>query len=67
MDIQELIRDLHVKNNSKIVMYVGDGLGGLPQEPGGLTELETAKTPNLDALAARGVCGSSIRGDRHRL
>jgi 2,3-bisphosphoglycerate-independent phosphoglycerate mutase len=60
MDIQELLRDLHVKNNSKIVMYVGDGLGGLPQEPGGLTELETAKTPNLDALAARGACGSSI-------
>jgi 2,3-bisphosphoglycerate-independent phosphoglycerate mutase len=60
MDIQELLRDLHGKNNSKIVMYVGDGLGGLPQEPGGLTELETAKTPNLDALAARGVCGSSI-------
>jgi 2,3-bisphosphoglycerate-independent phosphoglycerate mutase len=60
MDILELIRELHVKNNTKIVMYVGDGLGGLPQEPGGLTELETAKTPNLDALAARGVCGSSI-------
>jgi 2,3-bisphosphoglycerate-independent phosphoglycerate mutase len=60
MDIHELTRELHVKNNSKIVMYVGDGLGGLPQEPGGLTELETAKTPNLDALAARGVCGSSI-------
>jgi 2,3-bisphosphoglycerate-independent phosphoglycerate mutase len=60
MDIHTLTRELHVKNNSKIVMYVGDGLGGLPQEPGGLTELETAKTPNLDALAARGVCGSSI-------
>jgi 2,3-bisphosphoglycerate-independent phosphoglycerate mutase len=60
MDIHQLTRELHVKNNSKIVMYVGDGLGGLPQEPGGLTELETANTPNLDALAVRGVCGSSI-------
>jgi 2,3-bisphosphoglycerate-independent phosphoglycerate mutase len=60
MDIHELTRELKIKNNSKIVMYVGDGLGGLPQEPGGLTELETAKTPNLDALAADGVCGSSI-------
>jgi 2,3-bisphosphoglycerate-independent phosphoglycerate mutase len=60
MDIHQLTRELHVKNNSKIVMYVGDGLGGLPQEPGGRTELETAMTPNLDALAARGVCGSSI-------
>ncbi len=41
-------------------MYVADGLGGLPQQPGGLTELETANTPNLDALAKAGVLGSSI-------
>lgn len=60
MDIQDLLRELHVKNNTKIVFYVADGLGGLPQEPGGLTELETAETPNLDALAAEGICGSSI-------
>ncbi len=60
MDLLNLIRDLHVKNNSKIVMFVADGLGGLPQEPGGRTELETANTPNLDALVARGVCGGSI-------
>ena len=60
MDIQDLTRQLHVKNNTKIVMYVGDGLGGLPQEPGGKTELETANTPNLDALAKLGVCGGSI-------
>jgi 2,3-bisphosphoglycerate-independent phosphoglycerate mutase len=60
MDLHRLTRDLHVKNNTKIVMYVADGLGGLPQEPGGLTELESANTPNLDALAKRGVCGSSI-------
>lgn len=60
MDIQDLLRSLHVKNNSKIVLYVGDGLGGLPQQPGGLTELETAQTPNLDALAKIGICGGSI-------
>ncbi len=60
MDMHELTRGLHVKNDSKIVMFVADGLGGLPMEPGGLTELETAKTPNLDALAARGVQGGSI-------
>jgi 2,3-bisphosphoglycerate-independent phosphoglycerate mutase len=41
-------------------MLVADGLGGLPLEPGGLTELETARTPNLDALARRGVQGGSI-------
>lgn len=60
MDMHELTRSLHVKNDSKIVMLVADGLGGLPQKPGGLTELETAQTPNLDALAARGVQGLSI-------
>ena len=60
MDMHQLTRELHVKNDSKIVMLVADGLGGLPLEPGGQTELETANTPNLDALAKRGVCGSSI-------
>jgi 2,3-bisphosphoglycerate-independent phosphoglycerate mutase len=60
MDVHQLTRQLHVKNKTKIVMYVADGLGGLPQEPGGLTELETANTPNLDALAKVGVCGGSI-------
>ncbi|MCI0333888.1 MAG: 2,3-bisphosphoglycerate-independent phosphoglycerate mutase [Planctomycetes bacterium] len=60
MDLHRLTRELHVKNDTKIVMYVADGLGGLPQHPGGLTELETARTPNLDALAQRGICGSSV-------
>jgi 2,3-bisphosphoglycerate-independent phosphoglycerate mutase len=58
MDIQDLVRGLVVKNNSKIVMFVADGLGGLPIEPGGPTELEAARTPHLDALARRGVLGS---------
>jgi len=60
MDLHQLTRELHSKNDTKIVMYVADGLGGLPQQPGGLTELETAKTPNLDALAKAGVLGGSI-------
>ena len=58
--MHDLTRQLQVKNDSKIVMLVADGLGGLPQEPGGPTELEAASTPNLDALAKAGVCGSSI-------
>lgn len=60
MDIHSLTRDLFVKNQSKIVMLVADGLGGLPMHPGGKTELETAKTPNLDYLARLGVQGLSI-------
>ena len=58
MDIQSLVRELKTQNSSKIVLLVADGLGGLPIEPGGPTELEAAKTPNLDALARRGVQGS---------
>ncbi|MGD9723699.1 MAG: 2,3-bisphosphoglycerate-independent phosphoglycerate mutase [Pirellulales bacterium] len=60
MDMHELTRELFERNGSKIVMLVADGLGGLPLEPGGKTELETARTPNLDELARRGVSGGSI-------
>jgi 2,3-bisphosphoglycerate-independent phosphoglycerate mutase len=56
----DLVRDLRKDNGSKIVLLVSDGLGGLPLEPGGKTELETAKTPHLDALARRGTLGLSI-------
>src|SRR6266498_4184151 len=60
MNIHELIRELREPSDSKIVLLVADGLGGLPLEPGGKTELESARTPNLDALAREGVCGLSI-------
>lgn len=60
MDIHRLTQSLYTKNDSKIVMLVADGLGGLPQQAGGKTELETAQTPNLDQLAQRGVQGGSI-------
>ena len=60
MNQLDLVRELAEKAASKIVMLVADGLGGLPLEPGGKTELETAATPNLDRLAARGTSGSSI-------
>ena len=41
----------------KVLLYVLDGLGGLPREPGGPTELEAARTPHLDELARAGTCG----------
>ena len=56
MDLKT-INELVMPGSGKIVMLVMDGLGGLPMGPGGLTELETARTPNLDALAAKSVCG----------
>jgi 2,3-bisphosphoglycerate-independent phosphoglycerate mutase len=57
MDSLELIRGLARPSLSKIVLLVIDGLGGLPHPRTGKTELETAQTPNLDKLAAAGVCG----------
>lgn len=56
----DLMKELHIAGQAKIVMLVLDGLGGLPMEPGGPTELEAAHTPNLDALAAESICGLSV-------
>ncbi len=60
MNIHNLIRELREPNTTKIVLLVADGLGGLPLEAGGKTELESARTPNLDACAREGACGLSI-------
>ena len=59
MDL-DLMRELSVKTDSKIVLLVIDGIGGLPVEGSdGKTELEAADTPNLDSLAARSDLGLS--------
>jgi 2,3-bisphosphoglycerate-independent phosphoglycerate mutase len=55
-----LMRRLHVSASTKIVHLVIDGLGGLPRTEGGQTELETARTPQLDTLAGRSQLGLSI-------
>ncbi len=60
MNIHDLIRELREDSGSKIVLLVADGLGGLPLEPGGKTELETARRPHLDRLAQEGTTGLSI-------
>jgi 2,3-bisphosphoglycerate-independent phosphoglycerate mutase len=60
MNLHDLMRELHEPNDSKIVLLVADGLGGLAMTPGGKTELETARTPNLNSLLREGVCGLSI-------
>ena len=43
-----------------ITLVVLDGVGGLPHPTTGLTELETATTPNLDALAAESSLGMHV-------
>jgi 2,3-bisphosphoglycerate-independent phosphoglycerate mutase len=61
MKLHDLLKELRepTNNGTKIVLLVADGLGGLPLQPGGLTEMETARRPNLDALARDGVLGLS--------
>ncbi len=41
-------------------MIIMDGLGGLPLEPGGKTELESAKIPYMNALAFQSALGLSL-------
>ena len=55
-----LIEELSMKTPSKILLFIMDGLGGLPRPETGLTELATATKPNLDALARESICGLSI-------
>ena len=51
------IADICQSTPSKVVMLVVDGLGGAPHPETGKSELEEARTPNLDKLASRSVCG----------
>jgi 2,3-bisphosphoglycerate-independent phosphoglycerate mutase len=51
----EILKSLVIQTDSKLLMVVIDGLGGLPIR--GKTELETAKTPNLDRLSSKSICG----------
>jgi 2,3-bisphosphoglycerate-independent phosphoglycerate mutase len=55
MTKEEVLHSLTVQTESKLVMVVIDGIGGLPVR--GKTELEAAKMPNLDRLASKSICG----------
>ncbi len=51
----DILTSLATKTDSKIVLLVMDGVGGLPIN--GKTEIEAANTPNLDRLVEENVCG----------
>ncbi len=53
---ENILKELTVKTDSKIVLVVLDGIGDLPNKEG-KTVLEHAEVPNLNKLAARSVCG----------
>ncbi|GAB4533284.1 MAG: 2,3-bisphosphoglycerate-independent phosphoglycerate mutase [Pleurocapsa sp.] len=57
VDITEIWESLAIPQGGKIVYVVLDGIGGLPDKERGGTELQVAKTPNLDKLAAKSSCG----------
>ena len=51
------IKDICQATPSKAILLVVDGLGGLPDPETRRSELETARTPNLDRLAGQSACG----------
>ncbi len=53
----DLMKSLTQPGVTKVILLVMDGLGGLPREADGPTELETAFTPNMDKLAREGSVG----------
>ncbi len=57
----EIISELALDSGGKILLAVMDGIGDLPiPEFDGLTPLEKANTPNLDALTKNGALGQHI-------
>jgi len=52
---EDIIKEISIKTDSKILLLVIDGVGGLPLD--GKTELERAEIPNLDNLVSRSICG----------
>jgi 2,3-bisphosphoglycerate-independent phosphoglycerate mutase len=55
MNLDRLYSDLTIKTGAKLALVVMDGVGDIAVEAqGNMTPLEAARTPNLDALVARG-------------
>lgn len=60
MEYNKILHGIIKKTDSKILLVVIDGVGGLPHQKTGKTELETATTPFLDKIASKSSCGLSI-------
>lgn len=60
---QQLLKKLAVKTDSKIVLIVMDGVGGIHTMNSPRTALEIAKKPNMDALAMRSALGRANPAD----
>ena len=56
----ELLRELATPNETKLVLCVVDGLGGMADPVTRRSELEEADVPNLNHLAADSECGLTI-------
>jgi len=54
---EDILQSLWIPGSSKIVFLIFDGLGGIQMEEKGGTELQVARTPNLDQLAEISSCG----------
>ena len=53
----KILKGLVIPGAAKIVFLILDGLGGIQMEEKGGTELQVARTPNLDRLAETSSCG----------
>jgi 2,3-bisphosphoglycerate-independent phosphoglycerate mutase len=53
----DLLDQLAIKTDAKMIFLVMDGLGGMEVPEKGGSELQVARTPHLDALVTQGVCG----------
>ena len=56
----DLARQIAQEADTKIVLFVMDGLGGLPHPDTARTELEAAWTPHLDRIAKESACGLTV-------
>ena len=54
------MKDLVFDNDSKILFWVFDGIGGLPHPETNKTELETADIPAIDTFARMSSCGGLV-------